>query len=241
MDDVAAYHRELVARLQRILGDDLVGVYAGGSYALDDYRPGSSDLDVAVVARGRLARESKEALVEALRHESLPGPARGRALVVYSGEAAASPSAAADFELNLNTGGRMDFRAELEPGEEWHWFALDRAILRQRGLPLTGPPPQEVFGELPRDELLVALAEGLRWHGAETPTDPNTTLNALRTLRFVRTGDWTSKSDAAAWALEQGLEPEAVDRAQARERLDPAAAERVLALVSEAVAASRTS
>ena len=208
MEAVRAYHEELVGRLRATLGDDLVGVYAGGSYALDDYRPGSSDLDVAVVVREPLAREAKQALVEAVRHEALPCPARGLELVVYSARAAAAPSAAADFELNVNTGARMDFRAELEPGEEWHWFAIDRAILRQRGVALTGPPPHLAFAEIAREDLLAALAESVRWHGAVEPASENARLNALRALRYVRTGEWTSKRAASAWAREQGVTPE---------------------------------
>src|SRR3954454_8894976 len=47
----SAYLFELVERAQATLADDLVGVYAGGSWALGGYEPGRSDLDVAVVVR----------------------------------------------------------------------------------------------------------------------------------------------------------------------------------------------
>ena len=237
MDAVGAYHRELLSRLRDILGGELVGVYAGGSFALGDYQPGSSDLDVAVVVRDRLDRATKEAIVDALRHESLPCPARGLELVVYSAEAAGAASAAADFELNLNTGARMDFRAELEPAGEWHWFAIDRAILRQRGIALTGPPPHQAFGEIPRRDLLDALAEGTRWHAESQPTGANTVLNACRTLRFVRTGEWTSKGAAGEWAIDQEIEPELVRRALGRDdaKLDRGAVRRLLATVDSAL------
>lgn len=230
---VEAYHRELVSRLQAILGDGLVGVYAGGSFALGDYHHGTSDLDVAVVVGSRLDPGTKEAIVDALRHESLPCPARGLELVVYSPEAG--------FELNLNTGARMDFRAELEPGGEWHWFPIDRAILRDHGVVLAGPAADEVFGETPRGELLDALAEGTRWHGAEEPTGVNTVLNAFRTLRFVRRGDWISKTAAGEWALAEGIEPELARQALGAHPLDPHAVRRLLDLVQAALADSRTS
>jgi hypothetical protein len=233
VDQVGAYHRELVSRLRAILGDDLVGVYAGGSFALGDYRHGTSDLDVAVVVRARLDRETKDAVVDALRHESLPCPARGLELVVYSPEPG--------FELNLNTGARMDFRAEVAPGSEWHWFPIDRAILRQSGVALAGPPAQEVFAEIPRSELLAALAEGARWHGTAEPAGANTVLNALRTLHFVREGDWVSKSAAAKWALADGIEPELARQALEAQAVDPTAARRLLDRVEAAVADSRTS
>src|SRR5436305_14912527 len=48
-DAIDAYLEEVAGRLMTVLGDDLVGAYAGGSIALDEYLPGRSDVDVAVV------------------------------------------------------------------------------------------------------------------------------------------------------------------------------------------------
>src|SRR5215211_567999 len=55
VDVERAYLKEIARRLSAILGEALVGVYAGGSYALGGYEPGRSDLDVAVVVREPLA------------------------------------------------------------------------------------------------------------------------------------------------------------------------------------------
>src|SRR5262245_66685819 len=81
--DVAAYLAELVDRVRRAAGAGLVGVYAGGSYALGAYAPGRSDLDVAVVVRDAASRALQDELVDTLRHEALPCPARRLQLVVY--------------------------------------------------------------------------------------------------------------------------------------------------------------
>ena len=114
-----------------VLGDELLGVYAGGSYALGAYEPGRSDIDVNAVVTGPLARAAKQAIVERVRHEALPCPARGLELVVYPLATARSGAAAPGFELNLNTGAAMAFRVDEQPGEiEGFWFAIDRSILR---------------------------------------------------------------------------------------------------------------
>jgi hypothetical protein len=204
---VDAYLAELAGRARSVLDERLVGVYAGGSLALGAYEHGRSDLDVAVVVDGRLERSVKEELVAAWRHESLPCPARGLELVVYSRAAAAAPTTDVDFELNLNTGREMTFRADMafDPSIGGHWFPIDRAILRQHALSIVGPAASEVFGEIPRDVLLPVVAESLRWHEASEPWGDNSVLNACRALRWARTGKWTSKPDAAAWALEQGV------------------------------------
>src|SRR3954465_7470222 len=104
---VDAYLAELARRLRDVLGDDLLGVYAGGSYALGAYEPGRSDVDVTAVERGALTPETKQAVVERGRHEALPCPARGLELVVYPLATARAGDDEPGFELNLNTGAHM--------------------------------------------------------------------------------------------------------------------------------------
>ena len=78
-----------------------------------------------------LAPATKQAIVERLRHEALPCPARGLELVVYPLATARAGGGEPGFELNLNTGADMGFRVDEAPGEiEGFWFAIDRAILR---------------------------------------------------------------------------------------------------------------
>jgi hypothetical protein len=212
------YLGALTGRAREVLGERLVGVYAGGSLALGAYEHGRSDLDVAVVVEGRLDRRAKEELVGTWRHESLPCPARGLELVVYSRAAAGATTTEVDFELNLNTGRGLTFRADFgfDASIGGHWFPIDRAILRQRALPAVGPPPGEVFGEIPREALLPVVAESLRWHEASEPWGDNSVLNACRALRWARTGEWSSKPEAGRWALDEGVgEPDTIATALA--------------------------
>ena len=58
---VAEYHRELTERLRAILGERLLGVYASGSFGLDDFDGGRSDLDVFAVCRGAVTGAEKRA------------------------------------------------------------------------------------------------------------------------------------------------------------------------------------
>lgn len=223
--DEERYLASLVSRVRAELGEDLVGVYAGGSWALGAYEPGTSDLDVAVVARNRLPHFRLAALAKALRHDALPCPARGLELVVYSVAAVSSPSTTPGFDLNLNTGAGLPERIDFEPvSGETHWFAIDRSILAQSGLALYGRPAGDVFKVVPRRLLTPVLAEALRHGGTGAPA----VLNACRTLRFVTDGVWDSKRDAAAWVLARGEERVLVEaalrvRAGRDESLDPAA------------------
>ena len=227
------YLAELTRRLGDVLGDDLLGVYAGGSYALGAYEPGRSDIDVTVVAVGALTPAVKQSIVERLRHEVLPSPARGLELVVYPLATASSGGGEPGFELNLNTGAEMGFRADEEPGDiEGFWFAIDRSILREHGIPLSGPPPADLFAPIPRSTLLPLLQESIRWHrDSDVPLGSDTVLNTARALRFATEGTWSSKQEAGAWAAEEPV----VHAALAGAALDRAAVVRFLDSVLDEV------
>jgi hypothetical protein len=194
-----------------LLGDELVGVYLAGSGALGGYIHGRSDVDVAVVVRRPLDRAKKEELVASLRHEALRCPARGLELVVYA-QGSGVP------ELNLNSGGRMAFLATFEPGTDSpHWFVLDRAIIAQRGLVLTGPPPAEALVQPSEDEILAALAIGLEWY-RDRPEEPrdDAALNAVRSRAYLDTGRWASKAEAVELLLDEVSSSVESRRAQSR-------------------------
>ena len=112
----SAYLDELTLRLESIIGAALVGVYAGGSWALGDYRLGRSDLDVAAVVRGDLPSGALARIGARLRNEALPCPAAKLELVVYRLATARSPTPDRRFELNLNTGDQLPVRVD-RPGD----------------------------------------------------------------------------------------------------------------------------
>jgi len=197
-----SYASQVAHRLDAVT-PGLAGVYLGGSLALGDYLPGRSDVDIAAVTAGPLSVEVKDAIVGAVRHESLPCPARGLELVVYREEVARGARTEPGYELDLNTGPRMAFRASVNPvGADPHWYAIDRAIVAAHGEALHGPPAREMFAAAPRSQLVPLLAVAVRWHATSgvARTD-DAVLNACRALRFVRTGEWVSKRAAGEWAL----------------------------------------
>ena len=207
--DVRAYLSELVARARGVLGDDLIGAYAAGSLALGAYVPGRSDVDVALVSVDAIGPDRKHALVARLRHEVLPCPARGLELVTYRRAVAASGTPEPGFEVELNTGARMAFRATYDPADRpaadgRFWYGLDRSLLHQSGTALLGPPAAEVFADLTPADLRRLLVDALTWWLAR-PTPPgdepapgtgDAVLAACRSLVRVRDGVWLSKAAA---------------------------------------------
>ena len=226
MDSEAEHYLgELVEVARRILGTNLIAAYGAGSIALDAYEPGRSDIDVALVCEDALDLEQKQTLVSWLRHEALPCPARGLELVLYRRAVAQSGTPEPGFEVELNTGARMDFRAtyasdDRPAADGRFWYALDRSILHQCGYVLFGPPASEMFAEPSPAGLRALLVEALSWWLARptpardepAPGTEDAVLGACRSLVRVRDGLWLSKDAAGRRLLADGIAPALIER-----------------------------
>lgn len=138
-------------------------------------------------------------------------PARGLELVVYTRVAAGSGTPDPAFEVELNTGPGMSFRATYNPADRpaadgLFWYALDRSILSGTDGSLLGPPASEVFADVRADDLRALLVDALTWW-LRVPGDPvDAVLGACRSLVRVRDGRWLPKVAAAQRLLETGYQ-----------------------------------
>jgi hypothetical protein len=221
--------RSVAALLTELLGEDLVAAYLIGSGALGGVSAVQSDVDVVAVCAAPLPEELERALVARLGTLAMTWPLRGLEFVLYTRPAVADPASVPRWELNLNVGPGMDHHLSRDPAAEPpHWFVLDLDILRGHGRTLSGPPPAEVVGPIPRRRVLEAVRASLRWHGEHEPNRSQSVLNACRGWRFTEEGVWSSKRDAGAWARPRTGDPGLIDAALAvragdRSRpLDPA-------------------
>jgi predicted nucleotidyltransferase len=197
--DIEPYLAEVIARLRDGLGDRLVGAWLFGSAALGDFEPETSDLNVQVVTTVRLARTEREGIAARFSHPALACPVRGLELVVYAREDLDDPLGPA-FQLNLNTGPRMAQHVAYEPSEDPRfWFVLDVAIGREAGRALAGPPPAEVFPDLPERLVRASLKQALAWFAANDARGGQAALAAARALAWAEEGRWLAKGPAAMW------------------------------------------
>ncbi|HYP44782.1 MAG TPA: nucleotidyltransferase domain-containing protein [Propionibacteriaceae bacterium] len=223
--EVERYLGELVDAARGTLGANLVGAYAAGSVALGAYQPGRSDVDVALVCEHTVDLPLKRALVSRLRHEALPCPARGLELVLYRRAVAQSGTIEPGFDVELNSGAGMTFRAtyaaEDRPAADGRfWYALDRSILHQSGYALWGPPAPQMFADLSPADVPALLVDALRWW-LDLPTPPgdepapgtdDAVLGACRSLVRYRHGVWLSKGAAGRRLRDTGIAAELIDR-----------------------------
>jgi hypothetical protein len=213
-DDVERFGRGVAAHLEAQLGTGLVGAWFVGSIALGGYVPGESDVDIVAVAPEGVAEDVKRAIADDLLELAPTCPARGLELTLYRLEVATSLPEGADFEVNVNGGPRMPTSVHLDPrSEPGFWYVLDRAIAHRCGVAITGAPAREVFADAPRQTLLGAMVESMRWHRRHERATLYSVLNACRAWRYAAEGVLGSKLDGAAWARDRWRRPELVDAA----------------------------
>ena len=202
---------EVVARVDEILGDDFVGAYLTGSFAL-----GAADLhsdcDFLVVVAHRPTRAHERALREL--HDEVP-TRPGYWSRNLEGSYAPSPDlatlAALDEQwLYIDRGWReMQWSTHCNT-EESRW------TLRERGITLAGPDPQELVAEVPEDVLrrrmrpLIEnfLPDLFSWITFETAWAQRYAVTTLcRMLYTLESGKVISKPAALEWARDE-LTPE---------------------------------
>lgn len=212
--EVVVYGREVVAGLQGVLGEGLVGAYYVGSIALGGYVEGQSDLDIAAVSEGAIPDQMKGRLADAVFATTTACPARGLEFTLYRRDIAASAPVGADFEVNVNGGPRMARAIHLESkAEPPFWYVLDRAIAHRCGVVISGPPPGELFADVSRRTLLDAMVSSMRWHREHEKATLYSVLNASRAWRFAAEDALGSKLEGAAWARERWSSPSMIDAA----------------------------
>ena len=200
--DVVAFASRLADTLATAMGYETIGVYLHGSAALGGFVPGVSDVDIlAVVARPH-RRRTQRRLGQLLRAAADTCPGSGLEASIITAATARSLGDCR-FEVHVTT----------SPGDQklvcgaHHCgdpdLVLHSAVCRQHGVAIAGPPPQEVFGLVPRQRILTALLHELRW-AKEHGTEAYAVLNACRAWRYIDDDTFTSKIEAGAWAIQHG-------------------------------------
>jgi predicted nucleotidyltransferase len=193
---VPAVVAELGRRLRVLLGDDLVGVYLGGSFVMDDFIEATSDYDLLVLVR----RPLTPARVAALRrmHDAL---ARAhREAVRLDGD-----YVPASWLRPTGTKRPVHFfrRGRLRAHPELMLSADNVANIRADGIAVVGPPAQKVLPSVQPDQVRAAAREML--HERASPRTEaaaaHEILGALRSMSAIETGRPTSKTDGVRWGL----------------------------------------
>ncbi|MBB3112282.1 hypothetical protein FHS18_004368 [Paenibacillus phyllosphaerae] len=206
--------RVLLQGMQELLDDNLVGVYLRGSLALGDFDPATSDVDFLAATQIPVTDAALAALVDFHnRLAKFPNP--------YANEL---EGAYIDLEgLRRFQPGQPYptlYRGEgLQVTRHQSNWVLERWTVREHGLTLLGPDPQQLIDPIPAERLRAAVSLRLRdWADwCSQVDDPAWQLplshkayvieTMCRVLYTLANGEICSKPHAVAWALSTLPEP----------------------------------
>ena len=183
----------------------MLGVYAHGSLALGSFSPARSDLDVLAVVDEALDTDAKLLVADLLlRVSCAPYPIELHVLTRAQLRTWRHPS---PFELHYGEGHREGFA--LDPLNRLATMSATDAdlaahltIARKASIALVGPPPADVFPEVPFDDYREALGTDLEW--ARTVRSAlYGILSPCRVWATLATGEVHSKTSGASWALDR--------------------------------------
>ena len=211
--EVNALLNVLLPAVQAILGNRFVGLYLHGSLAYGGFNPETSDIDFLVVTDrslpGGLFPALKElhaglfaselAWSQKLEGAYLPKQTLHR----HDPAHAPVPWLGVDGHFALET-----------PGSDW---IIQRWILREKGLIISGPPLAGLIDPVNRDALRQAVLGSLReWWSPPFPSPERfqssgyqayAILTMCRSLYVLEHGRIASKPEAARWAMEKLADP----------------------------------
>ncbi len=148
----------LLSAVQKVLGDQFVGMYLYGSLSSGDFDPRRSDIDFLVVTRAELPDETIDNL--AAMHRQIAGKSSKwakklegsyiprSALRRYDPANSRHPTIGVDWEFGVNP-----------HGSDW---IIQRHIIREQGVVLTGPSPKELIDPVSAEEIVRAVRETLQ-------------------------------------------------------------------------------
>jgi predicted nucleotidyltransferase len=199
----------LSTNVQKVLGDRLIGMYLHGSLANGGFDE-HSDIDVIFLTKDDIPEETFTAL-QAMHAEiaTLDSPWAIQLEVAYIPENSLRRSDPSSIRYpHLDRGS----------GEVLHWMKAEsdwniyRHILRERGIVITGPEPKTLIDPVSRNDLRMAVAEGLPLWMNPLLDDPSEmqkrglqsfyVLSLCRMLYTLKHAEILSKSAASDWALE---------------------------------------
>ena len=203
--DINQLLEALLSRIHDVLEDRLVGVYLYGSLTTGDFDRRSSDIDLLAVASSAVTDTEFERL---------------RSL--HSDFARDNPEWDDRIEVAyLSRTALKTFRSEtsqmlvISPGEPFHWkeagsdWLLNWYVVRESGVPLTGPPAREIIAPITQQEFRASVRDYAAWWADKIENVRKRKEQAYAILTMCRAlyvhthGEQVSKKAAAAWAARE--------------------------------------
>ncbi len=196
-----------VRESERIIGDNLVGIYLHGSAVMGCYNPEKSDLDFVVVVKENVKDETKKAFMDMVIALNAQTPGKGIEMSIVKREVCDPFIYPTPFELHFS---QMHIKWYSENPDDYirkmngtdKDLAAHFKVIKARGKCLFGLSIDEVFGEVPEQYYMDSL-----WNDIEEATEEITdntmylTLNLARVYAWVKEKKVLSKKEGGEWGL----------------------------------------
>ena len=194
------------AEAERILGDNLAGIYLHGSAVMGCFNPGKSDIDLIIVVNRPMSGSAKRAFMDMTVRYNALGPAKGIEMSVVLREVCRPFVYPTPFELHFSAGHLAWYKKD--PGDYIRKMngtdkdlAAHFTVIYHRGRCLYGVPVREMFAEVPGSDYMDSIWNDIA--GAPEEIAGNTmylALNLARVLAYKEEGLVLSKKEGGEWA-----------------------------------------
>ncbi len=208
MTDLNNLLERFVKHNQRILGDDLAGIYLHGSAAMGCFNKDKSDVDLIVVVNSDIPDEVKRRYMDMVVELNADAPAKGIELSVVRKRVCRPFIYPTPFELHFSNAHLEWYRTDpadyiaVMKGTDKD-LAAHFTIIYHRGICLFGEAVRDVFEEVGREEYFDSIWYDVRNAVEEITEKPAYfILNLCRVLAYKREGLILSKREGGEWVLE---------------------------------------
>jgi hypothetical protein len=205
--DLNVVLRELVTRVQNVLGENFIGAYLQGSFAVGDFDT-HSDVDFLIILEEDIS-DARLPTLQALHGEIFelgsPWAQHLEGSYIPKGALRRFPPPPREF-LYLDNGSGELVRSDHDDSLVVYW------VLRERGITLIGPEPRSLVTPVSVDALRREALETMRTWQEHLLADPNklnnrwrqtfVVLSYCRMLHTLQSGAVDSKPAGVAWAKE---------------------------------------
>ncbi len=199
----------LLSRVQEILGDQFIGMYLFGSLANGDFDQ-HSDIDVLVVTDAEISEDGFSALEEMHKQiNKIDSPWAIQLEASYIPKNALRRFDPANILHPHMDRGDNETLHRMSHANDW---IIQRHILRERGIVITGPDLKTLIDPVSPNDLRQAVADVLPLWANPILDDPSRinqhgyqsycVLSLCRMLYTLKYGEIVSKPFAAEWAKE---------------------------------------
>ena len=190
-----------------ILGENLIGIYLHGSLVFGCFNPLKSDIDLILVVKESVSKETKRKFMDMLIFENEKTTKKGIELSIVKEEYCKNFVYPTPFELHFSN---MHLKWYKENHEDYiekmqgtdKDLAAHFTVINHCGITLYGAEKENVFFPVPKENYIDSILcdiENAKEDILENPVYMS--LNLCRVLCFLEEGKITSKKEGGEWGF----------------------------------------